>query len=79
MIGDVGARRLQRRDQTDQQAGDHGGQQRKQEDASVHGDVRHAGQPVGHEPQQQIDAPQAGQEPDRAAGQREHGSFGEHT
>ena len=72
VIADVGARRLQRRTETDEQAGDHRGQQREQEDASVHADVRHARQPVGHETQQQIDAPQAGQETGGAAGEGEH-------
>ena len=79
VIADVGACRLQRRTETDEQADDHRGQQGEQEHASVHADVRHARQPVGHETQQQIDAPQAGQEPGGAAGEGEHPSLGEHA
>ena len=42
-------------------------------------DFRHPRKPIGHQPQQQIDTPQAREEADRAARQRQHAALDEDT
>ena len=51
--------------------------EREQEDAAIDADVGDARQAVRHEPEQQVDAPEARKEAGRAADERQDGAFDE--
>jgi len=77
MLADVSAGRLQGRADGNQEAGDCCGQHREQEYSLVDGNLGDSGKPPRHEPQQEVDAPEARQESDGAASQRKHDSLDE--